>query len=148
MSTAEFRSFWLSVYEEVLSIDPLRFYNYHHLAYYFQYSELTKFVSFTLKGLVPRSDWVSKCLQSANDHEDLIFIKSFTTYLNDFPNFNLKETLVLLPEVFAVLAKHLSFGLMLLWLIKSLVTSFRAGLLTATDLLSLLYSINTKDIDI
>ncbi|KAL0222054.1 hypothetical protein RCL1_001908 [Eukaryota sp. TZLM3-RCL] len=148
MSTADFRAFWMSLYEEVLSIDPLQYYNYHHLAYYFQYNDLSHFLKGTLQVMSPSEDWVCMCLKAANDHEDLLFINSFATYLNSFPTFNLEEKLVLLPEVFASLGKKLCNENLVFWLLQSLIYCFKGGQFNGSEFMAVLDSFSFTKMDI
>ncbi|KAL0212442.1 hypothetical protein RCL1_006068 [Eukaryota sp. TZLM3-RCL] len=147
-SSAEFMFFLNNVYEEVVAIDSCHFYATFLLGRYFKYSELMEHVTNNLPSLEPNTLWVTQALAMANDHDDLEFIDLFVQYLNNCSVCSIDEPMILKPHILKSLCQGIECEEVVIWLVKSLVSCYKAHSLHASELTECLALLDLKRCDV
>ncbi|KAL0228179.1 hypothetical protein RCL1_004322 [Eukaryota sp. TZLM3-RCL] len=108
LTTDVVQNYWLSLYDGFLDINSINLYPFYLLSYYLQFTELVSFVLSYMGTLKPSSRWVERCLVSANENHDLVFVQKLANHFNKYPKFVIGSKIILHEETFKCLTKHLT----------------------------------------
>ncbi|KAL0210618.1 hypothetical protein RCL1_005054 [Eukaryota sp. TZLM3-RCL] len=120
VSSSSFSNFFTSFYNGKLNVNLENAFEYSHLAWYFQLSELEKFVEDFILNSKAEYQWVTSLVLKAINCEDYRFIKIISTKLSEIPDLSNCDPIPVHPLFFQNLISNIDVS----WLLRCLVFSY------------------------
>ncbi|KAL0225113.1 hypothetical protein RCL1_003025 [Eukaryota sp. TZLM3-RCL] len=120
VSPSSFSSFFSSFYSGKFEVTLENAFDFSHLAWYFQLSELEKFVNDFIENSESEYNWVTSLVTKAITSEDFRFIKIISAKISEIPDLSNCDPISVHPLFF----ENLTSNIESFWLLKSLVFSF------------------------
>ncbi|KAL0220713.1 hypothetical protein RCL1_000567 [Eukaryota sp. TZLM3-RCL] len=117
---SSFSSFFNSFYNGKLEVNLDNAFDYSHLSWYFQLSELEKFCNNYILESKAEYSWVTSSVLKAINCEDYRFIKIISTKISEISDLSNCDPIPVHPLFF----QHLTANINVSWLLKCLVYSF------------------------
>ncbi|KAL0217315.1 hypothetical protein RCL1_007896 [Eukaryota sp. TZLM3-RCL] len=120
VSSSSFSNFFNSFYDGKLEVNLENAFEYSHLAWYFQLSELEKFVEDFFSNSKAEYQWVTSLVLKAINCEDYRFIKIISTKISEIPDLLSCDPIPVHPLFFQNLTSNIDVS----WLLRCLVFSY------------------------
>ncbi|KAL0225400.1 hypothetical protein RCL1_003312 [Eukaryota sp. TZLM3-RCL] len=120
VSPSSFINFFTSFYTGKLEVNLENAFDFSHLAWYFQLSELEKFVNNFIENSDSEYNWVTSSLLRAITSEDYRFIKIISSKISEIPNLSSCDPIPVHPLFFENLTSNIDVS----WLLKCLIFSY------------------------
>ncbi|KAL0217513.1 hypothetical protein RCL1_008094 [Eukaryota sp. TZLM3-RCL] len=120
VSPSSFINFFISFYDGKLEVNLENAFEYSHLAWYFQLSELEKFVEDFILNSKAEYQWVTSLVLKAINCEDYRFIKIISTKISEIQELSNCDPIPVHPLFFQNLTSNIDVS----WLLKCLVFSY------------------------
>ncbi|KAL0217623.1 hypothetical protein RCL1_008204 [Eukaryota sp. TZLM3-RCL] len=120
VSPSSFSNFFTSFYDGNLKVNFENAFEYSHLAWYFQLSELEKFVEDFILNSKAEYQWVTSLVLKAINCEDYRFIKIISTKISEIPDLSSCDPIPVHPLFFQNLTSIIDVS----WLLRCLVFSY------------------------
>ncbi|KAL0217307.1 hypothetical protein RCL1_007888 [Eukaryota sp. TZLM3-RCL] len=120
VSPSSFSNFFTSFYDGKLEVSLDNAFEYSHLAWYFQLSELEKFVEDFISNSKAEYQWVTSLVLKAIICEDYRFIKIISTKISEIPDLLSFDPIPVHPLFFQNLTSIIDVS----WLLRCLVFSY------------------------
>ncbi|KAL0224674.1 hypothetical protein RCL1_002586 [Eukaryota sp. TZLM3-RCL] len=120
VSPSSFINFFTSFYNGNLEVNLENAFDYSHLAWYFQLSELEKFVNNFIENSDSEYNWVTSSVLKAINSEDYRFIKIISSKISEIPNLSSCDPIPVHPLFFENLTSNIDVS----WLLKCLIFSY------------------------
>ncbi|KAL0217677.1 hypothetical protein RCL1_008257 [Eukaryota sp. TZLM3-RCL] len=120
VSPSSFSNFFMSFYDGKLDVNLENAFEYSHLAWYFQLSELEKFVEDFILNSKAEYQWVTSLVLKAINCEDYRFIKIISTKISEVPDLSNCDPIPVHPLFFQNLTSNIEVS----WLLRCLVFSY------------------------
>ncbi|KAL0225335.1 hypothetical protein RCL1_003247 [Eukaryota sp. TZLM3-RCL] len=130
VSPSSFINFFTSFYTGKLEVNLENAFDFSHLAWYFQLSELEKFVNNFIENSESEYNWVTSLVSKAITSEDYRFIKIISTKISKIPDLSNCDPIPVHPLFFENLTSNISPH----WLLKTLIFSFVQSRSTHSDI--------------
>ncbi|KAL0225392.1 hypothetical protein RCL1_003304 [Eukaryota sp. TZLM3-RCL] len=119
VSPSSFINFFTSFYTGKLEVDVENAFDISHLAWYFQLSELEKFVNNFIENSESEYNWVTSLVSKAITSQDYRFIKIISPKISEIPNLSNCDPIPVHPLFFENLTSNIDVS----WLLRCLVFS-------------------------
>ncbi|KAL0224682.1 hypothetical protein RCL1_002594 [Eukaryota sp. TZLM3-RCL] len=120
VSSLSFINFFTSFYNGKLEVTLENAFDFSHLAWYFQLSELEKFVNNFLENSESEYNWVTSLVSKAITSQDYRFIKIISPKISEIPNLSNCDPIPVHPLFFENLTSNVDVA----WLLRCLVFSY------------------------
>ncbi|KAL0217421.1 hypothetical protein RCL1_008002 [Eukaryota sp. TZLM3-RCL] len=120
VSPSSFSNFFTSFYDGKLEVNLENAFEYSHLAWYFQLSELEKFVEDFILNSKAEYQWVTSLVLKAINCEDYRFIKIISTKISEIQDLSNCDPIPVHPLFFQNLTSNIDVS----WLLRCLVFSY------------------------
>ncbi|KAL0224861.1 hypothetical protein RCL1_002773 [Eukaryota sp. TZLM3-RCL] len=120
VSPSSFINFFTSFYTGKLEVNLENAFDFSHLAWYFQLSELEKFVNNFIENSDSEYNWVTSLVSKAINSEDYRFIKIISSKISEIPNLLSCDPIAVHPLFFENLTSNIDVS----WLLKCLIFSY------------------------
>ncbi|KAL0225474.1 hypothetical protein RCL1_003386 [Eukaryota sp. TZLM3-RCL] len=120
VSPSSFINFFTSFYNGNLEVNLENAFDLSHLAWYFQLSELEKFVNNFIENSDSEYNWVTSFVLKAINSEDYRFIKIVSSKISEIPNLSSCDPIPVHPLFFENLTSNIDVS----WLLKCLIFSY------------------------
>ncbi|KAL0225551.1 hypothetical protein RCL1_003463 [Eukaryota sp. TZLM3-RCL] len=120
VSPSSFINFFTSFYTGKLEVNLENAFDFSHLAWYFQLSELEKFVNNFIENSDSEYNWVTSSVLKATTSEDYRFIKIISSKISEIPNLSSCNPIPVHPLFFENLTSIIDVS----WLLKCLIFSY------------------------
>ncbi|KAL0224890.1 hypothetical protein RCL1_002802 [Eukaryota sp. TZLM3-RCL] len=120
VSPSSFINFFTSFYTGKLEVNLENAFDFSHLAWYFQLSELEKFVNNFIENSDSEYNWVTSSVSKAINSEDYRFIKIISSKISEIPNLSSCDPIPVHPLFFENLTSNIDVS----WLLKCLIFSY------------------------
>ncbi|KAL0220166.1 hypothetical protein RCL1_000021 [Eukaryota sp. TZLM3-RCL] len=117
---SSFSNFFNSFYNGKLEVNLENAFDYSHLSWYFQLSELEKFVNNFIENSESDCNWVTSLITKAINSEDYRFIKIISAKISEVPDLSNCDPIPVHPLFFENLTSNIDVS----WLLKCLVYSY------------------------
>ncbi|KAL0224592.1 hypothetical protein RCL1_002504 [Eukaryota sp. TZLM3-RCL] len=121
ISPSSFINFFTSFYTGKLEVNLENAFDLSHLAWYFQLSELEKFVNNFIENSESEYNWVTSLVSKAIISEDYRFIKIISPKISKIPNLSNCDPIPVHPLFFENLTSNIDVS----WLLRCLVFSYK-----------------------
>ncbi|KAL0227588.1 hypothetical protein RCL1_003732 [Eukaryota sp. TZLM3-RCL] len=119
VSASSFSNFFDSFYTGKLEVNLENAFDYSHLAWYFQLSELERFCNNFIQQSKAEYSWVTSSVLKAINSEDYRFIQIISTKISEIPDLSNCDPIAVHPLFFENLNSNIDVS----WLLKCLVSS-------------------------
>ncbi|KAL0212653.1 hypothetical protein RCL1_006279 [Eukaryota sp. TZLM3-RCL] len=116
VSPSSFFNFFTSFYDGKLEVNLENAFDYSHLAWYFQLSELEKFVQNFIENSVSEYNWVTALVLKAIKSEDFRFIRIISAKISEIQDLSNCNPIAVHPLFFESLTSNID----IFWLLKCL----------------------------
>ncbi|KAL0210387.1 hypothetical protein RCL1_004823 [Eukaryota sp. TZLM3-RCL] len=120
VSPSSFFNFFTSFYDGKLEVNLENAFDHSHLAWYFQLSELEKFVQNFIENSVSEYNWVTALVLKAIKSEDFRFIRIISAKISEIQDLSNCNPIAVHPLFFENLTSNIDIS----WLLKCLVFSY------------------------
>ncbi|KAL0210406.1 hypothetical protein RCL1_004842 [Eukaryota sp. TZLM3-RCL] len=120
VSPSSFFNFFTSFYDGKLEVNLENAFDHSHLAWYFQLSELEKFVQNFIENFVSEYNWVTALVLKAIKSEDFRFIRIISAKISEIPDLSNCNPIPVHPLFFENLTSDIDIS----WLLKCVVFSY------------------------
>ncbi|KAL0210328.1 hypothetical protein RCL1_004764 [Eukaryota sp. TZLM3-RCL] len=120
VSPSSFFNFFTSFYDGKLEVNLENAFDHSHLAWYFQLSELEKFVQNFIENSVSEYNWVTALVLKAIKSEDFRFIRIISAKISEIQDLSNCNPIPVHPLFFENLTSNIDIS----WLLKCLVFSY------------------------
>ncbi|KAL0224967.1 hypothetical protein RCL1_002879 [Eukaryota sp. TZLM3-RCL] len=120
VSPSSFINFFTSFYNGKLEVNLENAFDFSHLAWYFQLSELEKFVNNFIENSESEYNWVTSLVSKAITSEDYRLIKIISPKISEIPDLSNCDPIPVHPLFFENLTSNIDVA----WLLRCLVFSY------------------------